>query len=172
MIKRNKKLIMIISTILTIIFAISISYAFFYYGKEGSAISLESGNISLNFEEDANFLTLHDTYPMNDNVGMISTNYYDFTVSGSRGKNDDIYYEIQIEQVKDKTLSEEYIKVYLTDQEDNELKFELTDQEDEELKTEPILLNKLETSKYNKNRIIYNDYIYDENQAKNYRLRI
>ena len=159
---KNKKkiLIMILSTVFTVILAISFTYAFFYYGKEGSTITLESGSISLKLEEDANFLTLHDTYPKSDNIGMISTNYYDFTVSGSKGKYDDILYEIQIEQIEDNTLAEEYVKVYLTDQEDNDLR------------VEPKSLIDLETSKYNKNRVIFSDYIYRENQEADYRLRV
>jgi len=157
--KRKRILIMILSTVFTMVLAISFTYAFFYYGKEGSTITLESGSISLKLEEDANFLTLHDTYPKSDNIGMISTNYYDFTVSGSKGKYDDILYEIQIEQMEDNTLAEEYVKVYLTDQEDN-------------FKAETKSLIKLETSKYNKNRVIYSDYIYQENQEENYRLRV
>ena len=114
---KNKKkiLIMILSTVFTVILAISFTYAFFYYGKEGSTITLEAGSISLKLEEDANFLTLHDTYPKSDNIGMISTNYYDFTVSGSKGKYDDILYEIQIEQMEDNILAEEYVKVYLSE---------------------------------------------------------
>ena len=65
---KNKKrtLIMILSTVFTVILSISFTYAFFYYGKEGSTITLESGSISLKLEEDANFLTLHDTYPKSE----------------------------------------------------------------------------------------------------------
>ena len=158
--KRKSILIMILSTMFTMVLAISFTYAFFYYSKEGSTITLKSGSISLKLEEDANFLTLHDTYPVSDNIGMISTNYYDFTVSGSKGKYDDILYEIQIEQMEDNTLSEEFVKVYLTDQEDNNLR------------VEPQSLTELEISKYNKNRVIYTDYIYEENQEEDYRLRI
>lgn len=160
MINRNKKIIMILSLVLTIVLAISLTYAFFYYGKEGGTIKLETGSISINFENDVNYLTISDAYPKSDSTGMISTDYYDFTVSGSNGKYDDVMYEIQIEQLEGNTLAEEYVKVYLTDQEDNDLR------------VEPKSLIDLETSKYNKNRVIYSDYIYKENQEADYRLRV
>lgn len=160
MVNRNKKIIMILSTVFTVVLALSFTYAFFYYGKEGSTITLKGGTISINFEEDVNYLTLHDTYPKSDSVGMISTNYYDFTVSGSNGKYDDILYEIQIEQLEDNTLAEEYINVYLTDQEDNGF-FSV-----------PKKMTNLPISKYNNNRIVYSDYIVGENQVDDYRLRV
>ena len=96
MINRNKKIIMILSTIFTIVLAISFSYAFFYYNKEGGTITLEAGSIAINFSEEVNYFTIHDTYPKSDTMGMIDVNYYDFTVSGSKGAEDDILYEIQI----------------------------------------------------------------------------
>jgi len=159
MIRRNKKVIMILTTLLTIVLAISISYAFFYYGKENSEISLESGSISINFKEENNYLTLYNTYPISDSIGMINTNYYDFTVSGTKTKKNDILYEIQIEQMNNNTLQEEYIKLYLTNQNDIEL-------------AKINKLNELPVSKYNKNRIIYTNYIYNDNQVDDYRLRI
>lgn len=160
MINGNKKILMIISTMLTIVLAISFTYAFFYYGREGSNIKLGAGSIEINFKSDADYLTIKDVFPKGDDFGKISSEYYDFTVSGSNGKNDDILYEIQIEQMEGNTLAEEYVKVYLTNQDDNDL--------GNDAKT----LGELEFSKYNKNRVVYRDYIYKENQEDDYRLRV
>lgn len=157
---RNKKISMIISTMLTIVLAISFTYAFFYYGKEGSNIKLEAGSISINFKSDANYLTIKDVFPKGDDFGKISSEYYDFTVSGSNGKNDDVMYEVQIEQMDGNTLAEEYVKIYLTNQ------------DDEELGGNPAFLNTLSLSEYNNNRIIYTGYIKDKNEVDKYRLRI
>lgn len=160
MIEKNKKVMILIGIVLTMIFAISITYAFFYYGKEGSNIKLETGSISINYKGDYNYLTIKDTFPKGDFYGKISLDYYDFTVSGSNGKDDDILYEIQIEQLEGNTLAEEYVKIYLTDQNDNSLGFE------------PSMLNTLSTSRHNQNRIIYTGYIRNKNQSDKYRLRI
>ena len=90
---------------------------------------------------------------------MISTDYYDFTVSGSKGKYNDILYEIQIEQLENNTLAEEYVKIYLTDQNDNSV-------------SASSRLIDLNNSLYNNNRVIYSDYISFENQVDDYRLRM
>ncbi len=156
---QNKKIVMILSTVFTIVLALSFTYAFFYYGKEGNTIKLETGNIQINFSENSNYLTLKNTFPKSDNAGKISVDYYDFTVSGSNGKYDNILYQVQLEQVAGNTLREEFINVYLTDQNDT-------------LVSDVKTLNTLPVSAYNSNRVIYTGYITGANQADDYRLRV
>ena len=140
--KKNKRTIILsLWIILTLILTISISYAFFYYVEEGDEITLTSGSISIDFAEGTNYISLANSYPKSDMMGKIDPNYYDFTVTGSRGEKDDIYYEIQIVEEEGNTLDDKYVKVYLTDQKNNSsLNKEIM---------KPILLSECLSSDYN-----------------------
>lgn len=159
MVKRNKKLLMVAFGIaLAFVMTISISYAFFYYAKDSENIPLISGSISIDFLEGTNNLSLQENYPKSDVLGMIEPYYYDFTVAGSKGK-ESILYEIQILEAGTNTLDPRYVKVYLTDQEDNVI-------------VEPVLLSELKISEYNRNRVLYTGNIDTLNQRDLYRLRL
>ena len=158
MLKNNKKIILIVSILVVVVLAISVSYAFFYYSSTLGDITLNSGSIGINFTAGTNTFTLSDNYPKSDVLGIVSTNYFDFTVSGTV-LDDDIYYEIQIKEVSGNTLDDKYVKVYLTDQTEHVL-------------AGPLNLDGFYYNEYNNNRVIYSKDLEASNQVDAYRLRL
>lgn len=154
----RKTIIILLGIFFTLILGVSLSLAFFYYSGESDDISLTSGSIKLSFTEGTNNITTTGSFPKADAVGMIDVNYYDFTINGSKG-DDDIRYEIQIVSTSSNTLDERYVKLYLTDQ-------------NNETVVGPVALSDLTVSEYNNNRILYSNYITAANQVYNYRLRV
>ena len=158
MLKNNKKIILIVSILVVVVLAISVSYAFFYYSSTLGDITLNSGSIGINFTAGTNTFTLSDNYPKSDVLGIVSTNYFDFTVSGTV-LDDDIYYEIQIKEVSGNTLDDKYVKVYLTDQTEHVL-------------AGPLNLDGFYYNEYNNNRVIYSKDLEASNHVDAYRLRL
>ena len=154
----RKTIIILLGIFFTLILSVSLSLAFFYYSGESDDISLTSGSIKLSFTEGTNNITTTGSFPKADEVGMIDVNYYDFTINGSKG-DDDIRYEIQIVSTSSNTLDERYVKLYLTDQ-------------NNETVVGPVALSDLTVSEYNNNRILYSNYITATDQVYNYRLRV
>lgn len=153
----KKNMTLIIGILITLVLSISISYAFFYYEAEGEEITLTSGNITIKFEEETNYINIDSVYPKNDNIGKISSNYYDFSVIGSKGY-EEILYQIQLDLESGNTLDDKYVKVYLTDQSDN-------------LLVSPRLISDLDVGSNGK-PVIYSNYIHKLDQVDNYRLRV
>ena len=158
MLKNNKKIILIISILLVIVLGFSLSYAFFYYRNTLGDISLNSGEIDINFTAGTNNFSLGDNYPKSDVLGVVSTNYFDFSVSGTI-ISDAIHYELQIKELNGNTLDPRYVKVYLTDQSENVL-------------VGPINLDSFDFNDYNGNRIIYTKNLTTSSQVDYYRLRV
>lgn len=116
--RKNIKVFLIIGIVLALVAGIGATYSFFIYRKDGGNISLETGEININFANNKNYLTVPDAYPVSDMIGKIYPYYADFTITGTT-EIAAIKYEIQIVPDDSNTIDSKYIKVYLTDQDDN-----------------------------------------------------
>lgn len=157
-IRNKRKILLIIAIFITLLTGLTASYSFFVYRAEGNNVSLESGEIRISFANGKNYLKVENSYPVSDEVGMILPYYSDFTVAATT-YDVDIKYQIQIVPNSSNTIESEYVKVYLTDQEDNQI-------------TDIKPYSDLEEAEYNENaKMVYEDYMY-QSGTKDFRLRV
>lgn len=110
------------------IFAIisGVAYAWFSYTRAGTKENvISSGRVKFLYTEGTNALSLTDAMPMTDSEGMDQANYFDFKVTADTGKSLSIPYTVTI-RVKDEAdptrqLSPDVVKVWLSDQSNNDL---------------------------------------------------
>ena len=140
------KLTLIVSLIFTITVGLSVSYAFFSYRKESDNAVLTSGEINISFNNNSNFISLADIYPVNDNIGKIYPYYNDFSVIGVTSLKT-IKYEIILVPDSNNTLDNNYVKVYLTSQDDETI-------------VEPVILSNLPDNTNITGKEIYSGYMY------------
>ena len=159
----NKKSIIIIFGILFfLIIIVSLSYGFFVYNKDVADVSLDTGQISIDFL-DVSSISLTNIVPKSDYEGKNSQDYIDFSVTGTTDI-EPILYEIQIVPTSN-NISEKYIRLYLTDQNDVEI-------------ISPYSYSELYTGTNNIGKAIYQDLIEGNNDGTsktttiNYRLRV
>ena len=114
----NKKVIILLIGLLAFVMVIGrVSYSYFTYNKEVATATVESGSINIDFSNSNSNLSLSNLVPMSDSMGVISNNYVDFTVTGTVD-TEKIYYEVYLLEKDGNTINPDYIKVYLTDQND------------------------------------------------------
>lgn len=117
--KRNKKKLIVLSSFIVLLLVLSIlgvTYAFYKYAKSGEIFNtLTTGSITFNYTEATPSLNLTNAYPVTDIVGKTTESYFDFSVSGSIKGKATINYEIYLTPGINNTLSGDYVKVYLTD---------------------------------------------------------
>lgn len=162
---RKKNLLMSIIGLFTFIFlAGGVSYAYFVYNKDVAVVDLETGNISINFNNATNKISNVTTQPINDGTGKVLPYYLDFTVNGTTD-TEAILYELEIVPNSGNTIDSQYVKVYLTDQNENEL-------------LSPFLYTELLDAEKNNGKALYQDLIEgnidgtSKTTTKNYRLRV
>ncbi|NLA33715.1 MAG: hypothetical protein GX861_02480 [Tenericutes bacterium] len=114
--KKDKILLLRIVVVLLLLVGIfGITFAFFKYAKSGKiSNTLTTGSIIFNYNDASPTINLNNAFPINDIVGKTSSEYFDFNISGSIQGKAVINYEIYITPGVDNNLSEEFIKVYLT----------------------------------------------------------
>ena len=118
----NKRNIIIIVSILTFIVMIGgISYSYFVYNKDIGDITLNTGDISIDLSGINGNRTLTNVIPMGDNDGKTSSDYFDFTVNAIVD-TERIYYEVYLMPKDNNTLDTSYLKTYLTNQNNVEIK--------------------------------------------------
>ena len=155
---KNLKILLVLAISITLISGLSATYAFFVYRGTGSNVSLEAGDISIDFASGSNSLEVSNSYPVSDDTGMVLPYYSDFTISGTTSEIS-IKYEIQIVPNKGNTIDEQYVKVYLTDQDDNSI-------------TGVRLYDSLENATYNESgKTVYSAYM-TSSEVKQFRLRV
>ena len=115
---KKRNLIIIMGLFVFVMMMGGISYSYFVYNKDIGNVSLDTGEISINISDASTTKTLTNVIPTGDSDGMISSDYLDFTVDGVVD-SEKIYYEVYIMPDSNNTLNTNYLKVYLTDQEDN-----------------------------------------------------
>ena len=160
--RSNRNKIIIINILFFIVMVIGVSYGFFTYNKEVADISLSTGDISISLANINGTINLTELTPKTDYEGKTSTDYIDFTVN-STVDTEAIKYEIEIIPKSDNTLDSQYIKVYLTDQQDNVI-------------LSPYLYSELINSEVNNGKSIYQEIVEPDELpktvTKNFRLRI
>ena len=144
-----QKKVLIIGIVLLVIILIGSTYAFFTYSKTRGAFSLTSGSITSSLEDGNNNISISYGYPISDSFAIQNLDkldYMDFTVNGnSSDSNTSIGYEIYLTKNSGSTLDENHIKVYLTDNNNEEI-------------VKPAIYNGLEKATYkgvNNGKIIY-----------------
>ena len=152
------KYLLILGIVLTLIAGIGSTYSFFIYRQEGSNVSLESGEISINYSDNVNYISVPDAYPVSDEVGKIYPYYSDFTLNSVTDKHP-IKYEIQIIPNSNNTIDTKYIKVYLADQDDNPI-------------TQPMFYDDLKQATYNTTGKIVDTGFFTTSDTQNFRLRV
>ena len=156
--KSRLKYLLILGIVLTLIAGIGSTYSFFIYRQEGSNVSLESGEISINYSDNVNYISVPDAYPVSDEVGKIYPYYSDFTINSVTDKHP-IKYEIQIIPNSNNTIDTKYVKVYLTDQDDNPI-------------TQPMFYDDLKQATYNTTGKIVDTGFFTTSDTQDFRLRV
>ncbi len=123
---KDKKILVSVLGILGILLTtVGVTFAFFSYSKTGTKEnSISSGKITFLYTEAENGITLVDAMPMTDVQGKtqsLANNVFDFNITSTVGSSLEIPYTVTAKVDNTSTLSAEYIKLYLTDQNDNEL---------------------------------------------------
>ena len=156
--KKNLKILLLVAICITLITGLGTTYAFFVYRENGSNVSLVGGEVKVTFVNDNNYLTTGNSYPISDNTGKVLPYYSDFSINTVTDKVD-IKYEIQLIPDAGNTIDSKYIKVYLTDQEDNPV-------------TNVLYYDELHEAEYNDDaKAVYTSYI-TETGTKDFRLRL
>ncbi|MDD3241742.1 MAG: hypothetical protein PHQ64_03070 [Bacilli bacterium] len=174
--KRQQK-ITIIKIILLLVLTCVICYFLYETFKKEKE---ETGSITYYYTESYNnkdnSLTIKNEEPIEDKIGKISSGInrlYSFKVTGKSNSTKDINYEIVVSKNVLSTISSKYIKVYLTEVDENnkEIEIPLTISNDEVIKYEN-LPNGNESLSNGKR--IYEGVIKttDINYEKNFKLRI
>ena len=114
----NGKLIILIIALLILIFVvIGITIVTVTYTNESnSSNTITTGNLSLEFIEDTNGISITDAYPISDEVGKKLSDenqYFDFTVNATIDGIATINYEISASKTETSTLSDDSVKLYL-----------------------------------------------------------
>ena len=160
----RKNLIIIISILAFILIIGGVSYSYFVYNKDIGTVSLTAGDISVDLSGVNGNQTLSNVVPLSDFDGKNSSNYFDFTVN-STVDTERIYYEVYILPDSNNTLDTSYLKTYLTDQSNNEIKG-------------TIIFNDLGNSEVENGKVIYKGLIeVNQNgttrtETKDFRLRL
>ncbi len=161
----NRRNVLIIISILAFIMIVGgISYSYFVYNKEVGEVSLTTGDISIDLSGSNGNQTLTNVVPVSDFDGINSNSYFDFTVN-STVDTERIYYEVYLLPNSGNTLDTSYLKTYLTDQSNNEIKG-IT------------IYNDLGDSEVENGKVIYKGIVEvnnngtTKNETKNFRLRL
>ena len=161
---KNRNVLIILGILAFIILIGGISYSYFVYNSELEDVSIEAGEISLNYSDVSGNMSLSGVIPLSDNIGKSSSDYIDFTIDGVVTTSK-IYYEISIIPDSNNTLDSQYIKVYLTDQNDNVIQTVTS--------YDTLLFNEKETGKrLYRDTVEPNENGTQRTYSKDYRLRV
>ena len=154
---KENKLILIIFIIGIILIVTGVTYSLYnilFVGKKEQTVVV--GNINFTYNEKTNGLSLNNDDILDNTSGINQEKYFDFDISLNSSNNTNITYQIAIEEDKTNTLSNDKIKLYLTDQNNNKIK-------------EPVNISdlKLDDKGYRK---LYINTI-NQNETQKYRLR-
>lgn len=159
---KNNRISLIIGILITLIVLISSSYAIYRYVKTLDAIGITNKNIIVRYNTGNSQISLNNAYPISDSFAisnLTNLSYIDFSVTGTEG-NPSVNYEIYLTEKNGNTLGNNYIKLYLTDENNNVV-------------AGPSLYSSLSATSYTKDasfgKVILTSNI-GSNQTKNYRL--
>ncbi len=154
---KENKLILIIFIIGIVLIVTGVTYSLYnilFVGKKEQTVVV--GNINFTYNEKTNGLSLNNDDILDNTSGINQEKYFDFDISLNSSNNTSITYQIAIEEDKTNTLSNDKIKLYLTDQNNNKIK-------------DPVNISdlKLDDKGYRK---LYINTI-NQNETQKYRLR-
>ena len=154
---KENKLILIIFIIGIVLIVTGVTYSLYnilFVGKKEQTVVV--GNINFTYNEKTNGLSLNNDDILDNTSGINQEKYFDFDISLNSSNNISITYQIAIEEDKTNTLSNDKIKLYLTDQNNNKIK-------------DPVNISdlKLDDKGYRK---LYINTI-NQNETQKYRLR-
>lgn len=166
--KKKELIISIIGVFLLFIVVVGISYAVWsktFLGTKENSIN--TGYVSFSYtESDTNVIKISNAVPISDANGKILSGeeeMFDFSVSANFAGVTSIDYEIYATPII-QTIDSDYIKVYLTDQNDNPVGF----YDDADVPT----YSSLEDSSVEGSKTIYTSSLTSSGEVNDYRLRI
>lgn len=150
----------ILGVLILLVLILGTSYAVTVSDGEDKINTLTLGYLSFNFTEDNNnVIKMDNISPISDSTGIKNNKYYEFRVSNDYDKN--INYEVLLEPIIN-DIDGKYIKLYLTDENDREIKgFEKG----------AITFSSLIDSKLDGNKVL-NSGVLEAKTNKTYRLRV
>ena len=156
---KQNKLILIIFMISIILIITGVTYSLYeilFTGRKEQVI--DAGGIVFKYNETSDGLILDNNSILDDTAGKTQEKYFDFEISLASNKNTSINYIIAIDENDISTLTNDKVKVYLTNQDNIEI-------------VSPISISQLEVD-VNKNNYkkLYNKQI-NQGEKHLYRLR-
>ena len=156
---KQNKLILIIFMISVILIITGVTYSLYeilFTGRKEQVI--DAGGIVFKYNETSDGLILDNNSILDDTAGKTQEKYFDFEISLTSNKNTSINYIIAIDENDISTLTNDKVKVYLTNQDNIEI-------------VSPISISQLEVD-VNKNNYkkLYNKQI-NQGEKHLYRLR-
>ena len=119
---KQNKLILIIFMISIILIITGVTYSLYeilFTGKKEQVI--DAGGIVFKYNETSDGLILDNNSILNDTDGKSQEKYFDFEISLTSNKNTSINYIIAIDENDISTLTNDKVKVYLTNQDNIEI---------------------------------------------------
>ena len=121
---KKERNLLIIGVLFLVIVIIGSTYAFFSYSRSAQAFTLTSNGITARFNNSGgNHIDFQDAFPLSDSYAISNLenlSYADFTVSGNvEDEEEAITYEIYLTEKSGNTLDSRYVKIYLTDGQNN-----------------------------------------------------
>ena len=101
---------------LLVVFVVSFSFAVFIKTESGVEKTIETGEISMNYLEKTNGISIENDMPTSDTVGMNQlgeNEYFDFTVNSKLVGDVKIIYEIAAIKDQNSTIPDNEIRLYL-----------------------------------------------------------
>ena len=116
----RKTLLVILFVTILVISVISLSFATFQQdNKDDSSNSVSTGNISMNYTESINGISINNAMPTSDMVGKTlkgKGEYFDFTINSTIVGKVSLQYEIAAIKDKNSTIPDSNMKLYLEQQ--------------------------------------------------------
>lgn len=113
-------LLSILAITILVILVISFSFAAYIKAeKSKNSNKISTGNISMNYTEDTNGISIKDALPISDTVGKQlkgEGEYFDFTINSTMLGNVSINYEIAAIKDETSTIADSDIRLYLEQQ--------------------------------------------------------
>ena len=119
---KQNKLLLIIFMISVILIITGVTYSLYnilFVGKKEQVI--DAGGIVFKYNETSDGLILDNNSILNDTDGKSQEKYFDFEISLASNKNTSINYIIAIDENDISTLTNDKVKVYLTNQDNIEI---------------------------------------------------
>ena len=172
--KKKQIIITLVAIISLIVITVGVTYAFFNYAKEGTTDNtIKTGSITFLYTEVSGVgkgISLTDAYPVADSIGKVQVGegkVFDFKVTSTISMNSSIDYQVTARKKTGSTLSDNAVKVYLTDVNGTEQELLLSKY------SELSQTDRVDANKYTE-KVLYESRVpaNTSNYEKNFRLRM